>query len=142
MTEGKFNVRIYGILENLEHQILISHETIQDNPAIKFPGGGLQFGEGTKDGLIREFKEETGMQIESIKHFYTTDIFQKSYFDPDEQIISIYYLVQSADTKDFDLRGKDETGHSFEWVDKNDIDPEQFTFPIDKIVVEKLMTQK
>jgi len=42
----------------------------------KFPGGGLQFGEGTIDCIKREFREELGCEIGVLKHFYTTDYFQ------------------------------------------------------------------
>jgi|SRR5690606_8463454 8-oxo-dGTP diphosphatase len=88
---GKFNIRVYGIWLDHNH-IWLSKERIRNQEIIKFPGGGLEFGEGTIDCLIREWKEELNLDIQVLEHFYTTDYFQPSAFDT-SQVISIYYLV-------------------------------------------------
>ena len=88
-----FNVRVYGLLIE-SGSILITHETIKGFDMTKFPGGGLEFGEGTKDCLVREFKEELNLDITVKGHYYTTDFFQASAFNSSDQIISIYYLVE------------------------------------------------
>jgi 8-oxo-dGTP diphosphatase len=91
---GGFNVRVYGIYIHQDKYILLSDEKYGEFYFTKFPGGGLEFGEGTVDGLIREFKEELNWDIEVLQHFYTTDFFQESKFSKGNQVISIYYLVQ------------------------------------------------
>ena len=73
-----FNIRVYGILLDKNKRVLISDEFIRGNYFTKFPGGGLEFGEGTRDCLKREFKEETGLDVEIKEHIYTTDFFQIS----------------------------------------------------------------
>ena len=87
-----FNIRVYGILINENNQLLVSDEYIRGEYYTKFPGGGLEFGEGTRDCLKREFKEEMDLDVEIGEHIYTTDYFQMSAFNPEHQIISIYYL--------------------------------------------------
>ncbi len=77
-----FNVRVYGILVNDKNQILLSDEIIRGNFYTKFPGGGLEIGEGTRECLKREFKEEMNLEVEVEKHFYTTDFYQQSAFQP------------------------------------------------------------
>ena len=89
---NRFNIRVYGILIN-NGQLLVSDEYIKKNKITKFPGGGLEFGEGPKDCLIREFKEELNLSIKVIEHYYTTDFCVNSSFDTNSQIISIYYIV-------------------------------------------------
>jgi 8-oxo-dGTP diphosphatase len=91
--KGKFNVRVYGILLNELGQVLLSKEHYKDLVLVKFPGGGMEYGEGTLDTLKREFEEELGVSPIAFEHFYTTDFFQKSVLD-ESQILSIYYLVQ------------------------------------------------
>ncbi|MCU7694546.1 NUDIX domain-containing protein [Haoranjiania flava] len=87
-----FNIRVYGIL--IDHdRVLLSDEMINGKEYTKFPGGGLEFGEGTRDCLKREFLEEMNLSVEIGSHFYTTDYFQPSVFGNREQIISIYYYV-------------------------------------------------
>lgn len=89
-----FNVRVYGILINDNHEVLVSDEWIHDTRITKFCGGGLEWGEGTIDCLKREFKEEMKLPIEIIKHIYTTDFYVQSMFTPSHQIISIYYQIK------------------------------------------------
>ena len=58
--------------------VLVADELIHGRYITKFPGGGLEFGEGTLDAIKREMMEETGIEIEVLSHFYTTDFFQVS----------------------------------------------------------------
>lgn len=144
----RFNVRVYGILINDQKQVLVSDELIRGNCYTKFPGGGLEYGEGTRDCLHREFLEEMNLKVEVGKHLYTTDYFQVSAFNPDHQIISIYYLVKpleeisvrlSNTAFDFDeqqmnlYQQRNET-ESFRFIDWDNFSEESVTLPIDKIV--------
>ncbi|MEO8823572.1 MAG: NUDIX hydrolase [Ginsengibacter sp.] len=130
-----FNVRVYGLLINDKNQILISDEIIRGNLYTKFPGGGLEFGEGPIQCLKREFKEEMNIKIEVGDHFYTTGIYQQSAFNPNDQIISIYYYVSCDEP--FDLAAiNSEEGKSecFRFIDLSEISEEKMSLPIDKIV--------
>jgi 8-oxo-dGTP diphosphatase len=134
-----FNIRVYGILINDKKSVLITDEIVHGKEITKFPGGGLEFGEGTLDCIKREFIEETGQAIEVIKHFYTTDFFQESAFNKASQVVSIYYLVKFLDipkirisSAKFDFEKKIEGAQIFRWVNLSEISPDDFTFPIDK----------
>lgn len=149
---SNFNVRVYGILINEKKQVLVSDEYIRGNYYTKFPGGGLEFGEGTRDCLKREFKEEMDLNIEVKEHLYTTDFFQLSAFNPEHQIISIYYLVNALEDITAPLRAKlfdfdekqmavyNDTGETetFRFVDWNEFSEESVTLPIDKVVAKRL----
>ena len=74
MTTKTFNIRAYGLLISKKNEVLISREMVKGNLITKFPGGGLEFGEGLSECLIREFKEELDVDIQIISHFYTTDL--------------------------------------------------------------------
>ncbi len=77
-----FNVRVYGIVIGENKQVLVSDEYIRGEYVTKFPGGGLDFGEGTRDCLKREFKEEMDLAVQLGDHLYTTDSFQLEHFFP------------------------------------------------------------
>ena len=143
-----FNIRVYGILINEQKQILVSDEYIRGNYYTKFPGGGLEIGEGTRDCLKREFKEEMDLSVDVNDHIYTTDYFQLSAFNPNDQIISIYYFVTPQEPIYFSLthskfdfteqqldiyKEKSEI-ETFRFVDLNDFSEDDVTLPIDKIV--------
>src|SRR5260221_8134640 len=99
-------LRVYGILINENKQVLVSDEFIRGNYYTKFPGGGLEFGEGTRDCLKREFKEELDLEVKITDHIYTTDFFQMSAFNPEHQIISIYYFAEALEPIKAPLRQK------------------------------------
>src|ERR1700712_3324195 len=101
-----FTIRVYGILINERKQVLVSDEHIRGSYYTKFPGGGLELGEGTRDCLKREFMEEMNLKIEVGAHLYTTDFFQMSAFNPEHQIISIYYFVKALELIRAPLRQK------------------------------------
>ena len=109
-------LRVYGILINDANQVLVSDEYIRGNYYTKFPGGGLEFGEGTRDCLRREFMEEMNLNVEVGGHIYTTDFYQKSAFNNAQQILSIYYYAKALEpisvplkTTPFDLDEKIKT---------------------------------
>ena len=143
-----FNLRVYGILINQENQILVSDEYIRGKYYTKFPGGGLEIGEGTRDCLKREFKEEMDLLVEVGAHLYTTDYYQQSAFNPEQQIISIYYYVEPLEPIKFPMKEKafDFTEEqlkvykeksaieTFRFIDLQDFSAEKVTLPIDKIV--------
>ena len=140
-----FNVRVYGILINDAGQVLISDEQEYGMRFTKFPGGGLEPGEGLTDGLKREFVEECNLNVEVLRHFYTTDFYVKSAFN-NSQIISVYYLVKNIDpinlnikTIVFDFDGEGDTLQAFRWVNLADLHLEDFIFPTDKRVAELLI---
>src|SRR6478736_6455356 len=94
---SRFTIRVYGILKYEHNRILLSDEFIRGDYFTKFPGGGMELGEGTRDCLKREFKEETGLDVTVGDHIYTTDYFQQSAFNNKDQIVSIYYHAYADD---------------------------------------------
>src|SRR5947208_11820491 len=96
----RFNIRVYGVLIDSKKRVLVADEYIRGQYFTKFPGGGLELGEGTRDCLKREFKEETNIDVTIGEHIYTTDFFQPSAFNSTDQIISIYYLVHATEPID------------------------------------------
>jgi len=140
-----FNVRVYGLLINDNNEVLLSDEQEYGMRFTKFPGGGVEEGEGLLEALKREFVEECDAKIEVVSHFYTTDFFVKSAFN-DSQIISVYYKVKNIEplglvfkTKSFDFDGDIEPLQAFRWIKLTDLNPADFVFPTDKHVVQLLI---
>ncbi len=143
MTEipNRFNVRVYGLLINDNQEVLVSDEQRYGKRFTKFPGGGLEFGEGIIDCLKREYIEELNQKIEVMSQFYTTDFYQQSAFNQQDQLISIYYLVKQAGPKKyntsnipFDFKTEGEELEAFRFVSIESIKETTFTFPIDQHV--------
>lgn len=137
-----FNIRVYGLLINELNQVLISDECRNGFSFTKFPGGGMEFGEGFKETLIREFQEELGIEIHVNELFYFNEFFQVSKFNPKDQLFSFYYKVSYADWKSIITNQHDvplkTDGEKHRWISVNELKKELFTFPIDQLVAEKL----
>lgn len=145
---NRFNIRVYGVLKNIQNEILVSDELIRGKEYTKFPGGGLEFGEGTRNCLKREFMEEMNLDVEVGAHLYTTDFFQMSAFNPEHQIISIYYWVKALeeirvrlstrpfhfDDAQLETYQRDNECESFRFIPFEELTENSVSLPIDKIV--------
>ena len=135
-----FTLRVYGLLVH-EGQVLVSDELIKGQRITKFPGGGLEYGEGLKDCLVREIREEIGVEALDVQHFYTTDFFQQSAFHSTPmQVVSVYYTFQVRDpatipvvSEPFGNVEQDPDQEVFRWL-ALDADKTQFSLPIDRVV--------
>lgn len=143
-SNQKFNIRVYGLLI-ANNCVLVTDEFLWEKSVTKFPGGGLEWGEGIIDCLRREFKEELNIDIYNEKLFYLTDFFQLSLLDKNHQIISVYYLVSCNNYELIPVKliahdhVKQEHGSQiFRWLNLQALESKDFHFPIDKIVVEKV----
>jgi ADP-ribose pyrophosphatase YjhB (NUDIX family) len=148
-------VRVYGLLIDEQKQVLVSDEYIRGNYYTKFPGGGLEFGEGLREGLVREFQEEMQLNIEVLDHLYTTDFFQRSAFNPAHQILSVYYRVKALepirvplretpfefDSEQLDAYTKTLQTESFRFIQWDDFSSERVSLPIDKIVADLIKSR-
>lgn len=130
-----FNVRIYALLI-ANHQILILREPFMGDIIWKFPGGGLEFGEGTRDCLIREFREELNLDVEVGEHFYTQDFFLQSALNAQEQILMIYYKTYPKNLDTFQLLDKEI--QDFVWRNLDELTADDVSLSTDKMVVEML----
>jgi ADP-ribose pyrophosphatase YjhB (NUDIX family) len=130
----------------------VSDEFIRGDYYTKFPGGGLEFGEGTRDCLKREFKEEMDLEVKITDHIYTTDFFQMSAFNPADQIVSIYYFAEALepikaplrdkpfdfDEREMKMYERTKETETFRFIDWNDFSEATVTLPIDKVVAKIL----
>lgn len=155
MKPSQFTLRVYGILINDQQQVLVSDEYIRGNQFTKFPGGGMEVGEGTRDCLAREFLEELNLKVHVGDHIYTTDFYQQSAFNQTHQIVSIYYFTHALEQIKVPLRDKpfdfDEGQLSiyqekqqietFRMIDWHSFSEDSVHLPIDKMVA-RLLKEK
>ena len=151
---SQITVRVYGVLIDPTNGLLVSDEFIRGDFFTKLPGGGLEFGEGTRDCLVREFKEETGLDVRVGDHIYTTDFYQPSAFRAGDQILSIYYYVHpisleplktrvtAFDFKPEELADKNGQAEHTRWIALDDLSEKAMSLPIDKIVIASLLGSK
>lgn len=130
----KLNIRVYATAVK-DRKVLVLHEEYAGEQLMKLPGGGLEFGEGVLDCLHREFEEELNVKINILGHLYTQEEFVVSRFRDNEQLLTVYYLVEIIDENEFLIM--DPCIEKTEWI-PIDTNENPFILPVDKIAFEKL----
>lgn len=143
-----FTIRAYGLLLH-QGRVLVSDELIKGRRITKFPGGGLEYGEGLKDCLVREVREEIGVEAIDVEHFYTTDFFQQSAFHTGPmQVVSVYFTFRVADplripvvTLPFDGMHGEQDQELFRWERLDRHADEAVSLPVDRVVWDMLRSR-
>ena len=141
MSINRFNLRVYALIVNDFDEVLLSDEYRNGYFFTKFPGGGVEYGEGIIDALKRELCEELNLSIKDASFFYVNEFLQKSAFNPQDQLISFYYLIHLQRDKLSTIPYQipfEEEGERQRWVKLSDLELDVLTFPIDKIALQKL----
>lgn len=89
MKNVRFHITVKGIVV-LNNKILLMKRVHPSSDGLGYwelPGGGLEYGETPNQALIRELKEETGLDIVIIKPAYTFTKIREYY-----QTVGIGYL--------------------------------------------------
>jgi len=123
----KFFVRpsAYGLI--LDNKKIVALRN-KGNGKIWFPGGGIETGERLKDGLKREIKEETGLEVE-VKEMV---LFKENFFyyqplDEAYHAFLFFFICTSknknliSDNKVDDLESKEPRWTKIESIKKKDI---------------------
>lgn len=142
----RFNLRTYAIIVNNRNELLVSDEYRFGRAFTKFPGGGLEWGEGLTEGLQRELKEEMNLDAEIGELFFVNDFFLQSAFGKDDQLLSFYFNVQTINFTAIPATNHEvplkEEGEKFRWVPISCLSEDLFTFPVDKLVVERILLSR
>lgn len=140
----RFNVRVYFIITGNQDEVLVSDEVIHGGYYTKFPGGGLEFGEGPKACCEREAREELGQEIEVLEHLYTTDFFVRSAFYPSHQVLAVYYRARLIEAPRFlvatepHMHNSSSQVESFRWVSRVKLLSGGLSFAADQIALQHL----
>lgn len=130
----KINVRVYAAIVK-DNKVFVLHEEYAGEQLMKFPGGGLEFGESVLECVQRELEEELNIKVKNIEHLYTQEDFLISKFRNSEQLLTIYYLAEMIDENE--LLILDPCIEKIEWVSL-ETEENPFPLPIDKIVFDVL----
>jgi len=88
----KFRAGAYGVLINGDRILLKRHPSIEK---FEIPGGGIKLDETITEGLVREFKEETGLTVRVGKLLSVEDNFF-THNEEDSHGILIFYKVEKV----------------------------------------------
>lgn len=125
----KLRVRVNGILKEDDRILMVKHRALGPKGYLwSPPGGGMIFGQSAEENLIREFSEETGLQI-SVNEFLFIHEFLAEPLHAIELFFNVHKvggkLIQGLDPEMERNKQIIEEVAFLSWNDINRIDPQQ-----------------
>jgi ADP-ribose pyrophosphatase YjhB (NUDIX family) len=117
MTERVIRVGTRAVIFNSDNEILVAHCLNPEKDYYFLPGGGVWFHEKIEDCLVREVKEETGLNVKAERLLWVRDFIEGF---PDLHGIEIFFLAIIIGGK---LRA--EPVHDIEWLEFSFMDVEK-----------------
>ena len=100
MEELRPRIRVAGILIEDDKILLIQHQK-NDKKYWLIPGGGNDWGESTKEAVIREYKEETNLDIKVDKFLFFSETISP---DKSRHVLNLFYRVHRGNRDDKVMR--------------------------------------
>ena len=115
----KPRVRVAGILIENDRILLIEH--LKKNKRYWLvPGGGVDWGESTAEALIREYKEETNLDIDVDKFLFLSETIAP---DKQKHVINLYFQVRVLKNSIEDIRiGNEKNLMDLRFITKEEIE--------------------
>ena len=117
--EGRFNYRVCAVLLD-GGRILAMHD--EHSPYFYLPGGRVRMGERAEDAVLREVREELGIEARIVRPLWLSQsFFNEDVAHVDYHELCLYFLVDASAT-DLLTRGDRFRGpelrhvHDFEWL--------------------------
>ncbi|MBC7898885.1 MAG: NUDIX hydrolase [Saprospiraceae bacterium] len=67
VTQAKFTVSAAVVIVNEKGEVLVLNHALRFNSGWGLPGGFMERGEQPEDGIRREIREETGIELDSLR---------------------------------------------------------------------------
>lgn len=135
MKNMKIRVIVSAIIENSKGEILIGKKSSNRGvylDAWHIPGGGINGGERIEEGLKREVKEETGLEITEIEPIiFSDDITTKLKNGKSEEIHMIFLDFKCKSKTDNYIPSDDL--ETLKWISKSEIKNYNLTPPGKKL---------
>lgn len=111
-------VRVAGILIEDDKILLIEHKK-NDKKYWLIPGGGVDWGESTSEALVREYKEETNLDIEIEKFLFISEAIAP---DKEKHVINLYFQIKKLDNCAEMKLGDEENLSNLKFISKEEIE--------------------
>ena len=123
-NSNRFKLRVSGIFIR-DGKVLV--QKCKKIDGYCFPGGHVELGEITKEAVLREIKEEIGIEVKIIDLFCVHENIYKTIDNNIAQEINYYYLLDSKEIIPFDEFETTENDkgtlkvHNYEWLKINEL---------------------
>lgn len=107
LKDGEYHLTVLGVVKRSDGKYLITRRTMDKSWAPgwwEVSGGAAQAGEGSKDAVIREIHEETGLDVSNAKGGYVFSYKRENPGEGDNYFVDIYRFEMDFDESDIVLQ--------------------------------------
>ena len=121
MKPGDYHLTVLGVLQNREGKYLITKRVMTKAWAAgwwEVSGGAAQAGEASYDAVLREVREETGLDVSRADGGYLFTYKRENPGEGDNYFVDVYRFVMDIDEKDLHLQEAETDGYMFATLDE------------------------
>ena len=135
---NKIHTAVKAVIKK-DNKFLVIKKVFGDDVIWDIPGGRMKYGESPQDALLREVKEETGLDVEIIGVLGVWWFFRRH--GDNSQVVCLTFNCHSKN-KDVDINNNsaDEDIVEFNWVTKEEFLSDQY--PVDHDSIKKLISDR
>lgn len=116
LKDDEYHLTVLGVVARPDHTYLITKRVMTKAWAPgwwEVSGGAAQAGETSEEAVIREVKEETGLDVRNAEGGYCFTYHRENPGEGDNYFVDVYRFVLDIDESDIHLQEEETAGYRF-----------------------------
>ena len=121
LQDGEYHLTVLGVVRRRDGKFLITRRVMTKAWAPgwwEVSGGAAQAGEASYDAVLREVREETGLDVSRADGGYLFTYKRENPGEGDNYFVDVYRFVMDIDEKDLHLQEAETDGYMFATLDE------------------------
>ena len=121
LKEDEYHLTVLGVIRRPDGKYLITRRVLTKAWAPgwwEVSGGAAQAGEESRDAVLREVKEETGLDASQAEGGYLFTYKRENPGEGDNYFVDVYRFVMDVEDKDLKLQTEETDGYMFATLDQ------------------------
>ena len=114
LKDDEYHLTVLGVIQHTDGRFLITQRVMTKRWAAgwwEVSGGGVQAGETSKEAVLRELKEETGIDVSAAEGGYVFSYKRENPGEGDNYFVDIYKFVLPFAEQDIKLQVEETMGY-------------------------------
>ncbi len=110
LKEGEYHLSVLGVIRRPDGKFLITRRAATEHwgPGMwEVPGGGVRAGEESRDGVVREIREETGLDVSGCGDGFLFSYHRENLGKCDNYFVDVYRFEIDFEESDLCLLGEE-----------------------------------
>ncbi|MDD3746162.1 MAG: NUDIX domain-containing protein [Anaerostipes sp.] len=121
LKDDEYHLTVLGVIARPDGKFLITKRVMTKQWAPgwwEVSGGAVMAGEDSQDAVVREVKEETGLDVSNCDGGYQFTYQRENPGEGDNYFVDVYRFIKDFEEKDLDLQEKETAGYMLASLDE------------------------